>query len=117
MENKLVQTKYKALSKDPLFLTTVFGFVLRLAFLLIILTVGRELSTPYFIADDIKYESLAEIYIKTARQVIDIDVFKDITAGYLQLFWPWLMCVSGYLFKIYKHNTVCRVHTDYIFYY
>lgn len=76
------------------------GFVIRIAFLTVILTIGRSISDPYFITDDIKYEELARHYLNYAVSPIDINAFKAIGAsGYLQVFWPWVMCVAAYLFR------------------
>lgn len=91
--------KTKKLSSDKLFWVTVAGFLLRIALLIFMLTVGRQLSDPYFIADDIKYENLAKIYMQRADFFIDFSTFDAITTGYLELFWPFVVCVSGYIFR------------------
>lgn len=75
------------------------GFFVRLFALLFMLTIAVGWTRPYFITDDIKYDNLAESYLLGAGGLIDIPLFQSITAGFMQPFWPWVMCISAYLFR------------------
>lgn len=80
--------------------TIWIGLGLRIIMLILLLTVGRSIAEPYFISDDISYERLAQTYMNCAASPIDINAFRLIGAsGYLQVFWPWVMCVSAFLFQ------------------
>ena len=75
------------------------GFIIRLLVLLFILFVAVEWTEPYFISDDINYERIAREYLNIANQVVDYSAFLRIAGGFLQSFWPWVMCISSYLFR------------------
>lgn len=78
--------------------TMVIALFLRIAVLLFILSIGRSFSDPYYISDDRTYELLATRYLGIARTPFDLSAFKAIGAyGYLEVFWPWIMCVSAKL--------------------
>ena len=76
------------------------GFLIRLASLLLILTAGSVGFEPYFIIDDISYETLASNYIQIASSPIDLNAFRAIGASaYLTTFWSWVTCISAYLLR------------------
>lgn len=75
------------------------GFIIRLLVLLFILFVAVEWTDPYFITDDIKYERIAEIYLNYADSLVDYSAFSSAASGFMQPFWPWVMCISSYLFR------------------
>ena len=75
------------------------GFLLRIAVLIFIFTVGTMFSNPYFLSDDISYENLARYYLYNAKGVFDFDLFDRITRGYMQSFWPLVECISAKLFN------------------
>ena len=87
------------LSHDKVFWTTVAGFLLRLSLLIFIIYVVNDQISPYYITDDIKYETLARMYMKNASTVIDREYFEILTVGYAEFFWPWIMCITSYIFK------------------
>ncbi len=99
MANLISYTKYRRIMPNKLYIVTGIGFLLRLAMLIFILTIGLDYSDPYFIADDIKYESLAQEYMLNASTNFDIRALDKITEGYLQMFWPYVVCISSYIFK------------------
>ncbi len=79
--------------------TTVFlGFLLRLLVLLLITVALNNVWDLYFIEDDKKFEELAAIYRANANGVLDWELFEDLTIGYMQRFWPFVICVSTKLF-------------------
>ena len=98
MENTLPK-KQRKIIQNPVLIITISGFLIRLGLLISMLTVLSDFTEPYFIADDIKYEKLAYTYMQNAGSFIDISFFNKITAGYLQTFWPWIMCITSYIFK------------------
>ena len=75
------------------------GFFLRLVLLVFMLTFATDWTEPYFISDDINYERIAEIYMNNAGRIIDATTFNRVASGFLQPFWPWVMCISSYIFK------------------
>lgn len=75
------------------------GFVIRLSALLFILLFATEWTEPYFISDDINYERIASEYLNNANSLVDFSVFSRIAGGFLQHFWPWVMCISSYFFR------------------
>ena len=75
------------------------GFIIRLLVLLFILFVAVEWTDPYFITDDIKYERVAEKYLNYADSLVDYFAFSRAASGFMQPFWPWVMCISSYLFR------------------
>ncbi len=79
--------------------TVWMGFIIRLAVLIFILTLGNHISEPYFIADDIKYELVAEVYMNNADMLVDSYYLKAIEETYIAPFWPWLAGISAYIFK------------------
>lgn len=78
----------------------IFGFFLRIFTLLLIVFVLSEWVDPYFISDDIQYEKIVKLYLNNASSVVDVNAFSYIGAsGYLKVFWPWVLCISAYIFK------------------
>jgi len=75
------------------------GFFLRLLLLVFMLTFATDWTEPYFISDDINYERIAKIYMNNAGRIIDVTAFDRVASGFLQPFWPWVMCISAYIFK------------------
>lgn len=86
-------------NKDKLKNTIVIGFLLRIFALWFILTWGLKFSEPYFISDDIAYEEVAKTYLQLAERLVDMDVINMIIKGYMQPFWPIVMCITSYMFK------------------
>lgn len=79
--------------------TMALAMILRIAVLVFVLTIGRSFSEPFYISDDRTYELLAKRYMEVARTPYDLNAFKLIGAyGYLEVFWPWVMCISAKLF-------------------
>lgn len=75
------------------------GFIIRLLVLLFILFVAVEWTEPYFITDDIMYERVSEKYLNYAGSLVDYSAFSSVASGFMQPFWPWVMCISSYLFR------------------
>lgn len=75
------------------------GFIIRLLVLLFMLFVAVEWTEPYFISDDINYERIAREYLDAANRLVDYSAFLRIAGGFLQPFWPWVMCISSYIFR------------------
>lgn len=74
------------------------GFVIRLSALLFMLFFAVSWTEPYFISDDILYERMAGLYLDNAHRLVDFSAFSRLPGGFLQPFWPWVMCISAYLF-------------------
>lgn len=65
-----------------------------------VLIIGNIIGELYFISDDINYEKMALDYLLIASSPIDAEAFVSVGAsGYLQLFWPYVMCITAYIFK------------------
>ena len=80
--------------------TLILGFLIRLFFLLLVLFVFSESTEIFMFTDDAKYEMLALNYINNANTLIDKNAFKSAGGfGYLQAFWPWVMCISSFILK------------------
>ena len=78
----------------------VLGLVFRLLFLAVVLLAFSGTRNLYMFSDDRNYEILARRYLESASGVIDINAFKSIGASnYLQVFWPWVVCAFGYIFR------------------
>lgn len=95
---------YNSLRKEngwtPELRTTVFvGFLLRLVMLILIIYVMDGMWDIFYIEDDKKYEELAAVYKANAHSLLDMDLFDKITLGYVQTFWPLVICVSAKLFS------------------
>ncbi len=89
--------------------TMLIGLLLRLLFLTFLLTVGTMFSEPYFISDDIKYETQARIYLQQANGLFDINLLKNLLRGYAQPFWTVAMCLSAYLLRTIYAGRVINV--------
>lgn len=96
MEQSLILKRQK---NDKLRNTMIIGFILRISFLIFILTLGQTISKPYFILDDMKYEKVAEIYMGSANSVYDKELFGTMLRGFINDFWPKVTCVLAYIFK------------------
>lgn len=82
-----------------LFNVVLRALLLRLFVLIFILTIGTSFTTPYYIIDDRNYELLAQKYMLQANDIIDTQALEWIGAlGYLEVFWPIVMCISAKLF-------------------
>jgi len=81
--------------------TILIGFLVRLFLLIIILFLAEyDIVKPYLFIDDINYEELARRYMSGADHIIDVRVFENIGAsGYLTVFWPWVVCITAYIFR------------------
>lgn len=78
----------------------VIALVLRIFLCIFILVIGKEIGELYFISDDKMYESLAKSYLITSNSIFDVEALKQIGATqYLQVFWPYVVCVFAYLFR------------------
>lgn len=86
-------------AKRKLMQIILFAFAIRLIILVFMLTVGQNITHPYFIADDIKYEDTAQYYLDYADSLIDSFLLDEITDVYLEPFWPIVMCISSYIFR------------------
>ena len=76
------------------------SLVLRLIVCVAILIIGNFIGELYFISDDVNYEKMALDYLLIASSPIDAEAFVSVGAsGYLQLFWPYVMCITAYIFK------------------
>lgn len=94
---RMYSFKYSIQSIDSVI---IIGLLLRITILFFILFVFKDFIDIYMFADDVNYEKLALRYLQSATSVIDYDTFASIGgAGYLQVFWPWVLCISSYLFK------------------
>lgn len=80
----------------------LIGFLLRIMTLLLITVVLEDVWDVFFIEDDKKYEEMAAAYRANAQGILDLELFEDLTKGYMQQFWPFIICVStkmiGYLY-------------------
>jgi hypothetical protein len=91
--------KESEFDRRRLFNIVLGALLLRLLVLTFILTIGTYFADPYYITDDRNYELLAQQYMFQANNVIDIKALKWIGAlGYLEVFWPIVMCVSAKMF-------------------
>lgn len=93
------RVELKRIGTNALTQTMVFGFLLRIAFLMFILTLGKQFSEPYFISDDRSYENLVEIYLEQASGVLDYSLLNRLLFLWLQPFWPIVMCCFGFMFQ------------------
>lgn len=75
------------------------GFLIRLLLLIFMLTLATDWTEPYFITDDINYERIAKIYMNNANGIVDVSAYNSVASGFMQPFWPWVMCISSYIFK------------------
>lgn len=76
----------------------LYGGVLRFLFFALLL-ICNEWIEPNVMVDDIKYELVAEYYMRHATIPIDINALYDSGAhSFLQVFWPYVMCISAKLF-------------------
>lgn len=105
---------YNLLKKEkawtPELRTTVFlGLVLRLAMLILITVVLDGVWDVFFLEDDKAFEELAGKYRFNANGVLDWELFEDLTEGYMQRFWPFVMCVSTKLFGYLYTGRVINV--------
>lgn len=87
-----------AVQKNSINRIVILGFLLRLAILILILAL-KERVTPYFLGDDLKYETTAYQYLFFKEKMIDLELIKSLTKGYAQPFWPYVMCISAGLFN------------------
>lgn len=76
------------------------GLLLRYAFLILVIILGENnVLRPFIMSDDQVYEELAQQFLANAGRIFDFDT-AYITGidGYLQVFWPYVMCFSAKLF-------------------
>lgn len=78
--------------------TVLLGFLLRLIVLILIVNVLNGVWDLYFLEDDKKFEEMAAVYRFNANGILDLELFDELTAGYMQRFWPFVICVSTKLF-------------------
>ena len=75
------------------------ALIIRLFICVLVLLVGKNMNEIYFISDDAAYENLAKAYLQSASSPIDLGALTLIGAtGYLQIFWPYVVCISAYVF-------------------
>lgn len=79
--------------------TLYIGFALRLLLLITILLLPKVGIEPYFISDDIKYESHAITYIRNASSLFDGKALAAVIDAYMQPFWPLVTCLLAYAFR------------------
>lgn len=72
----------------------LFGFLLRLMVLILIVYVLSGVWDVFYIEDDKKYEELAATYAYNAHGILDLDLFNDLTKGYAEYFWPFVICFT-----------------------
>lgn len=87
-----------AVQKNSINRIVILGFLLRLAILILILSLKSKVS-PYFLGDDWKYETTAYQYLFFNEKAIDLELIKSLTKGYARPFWPYVMCISAGLFN------------------
>ena len=80
-------------------MTVFYGFLLRLFVLVFVLIIATGWTDPYFISDDISYDDIARGYLLGARGLFDVQLFDSLAGGFLQPLWPWVMCLSTYIFR------------------
>lgn len=72
------------------------GFFLRLLMLiLIIYVVDWDI---YYLEDDKKFEELAGKYLFNANGLVDTELLKTLTVGWVSPFWAYVLCISSKLF-------------------
>ena len=79
----------------------LWGLLIRLALLIFMITIGTQWIEPYFISDDIAYERKAYRFMLYANGPFDFDYLDELISGYLQSFWPSVMCISAAIFHSY----------------
>lgn len=90
--------------------TMFFGLLLRVSALIFLLTVGLKFSEPFFLSDDRAYEELAQAYLCHADELFDLHAFRYIgAAGYLQVFYPALVCFAGYAMRTVYAGRILNV--------
>ena len=77
----------------------IAGLLLRITMLIIIMIFNADGLDPYFISDDIRYEQVASRFLLHGNGPFDFAFLKKVTKGYLQPFWPTVLCISASLFK------------------
>ena len=76
------------------------ALIIRIFICALILVVGKSINEIYFISDDVAYENLAKAYLQSASSPFDLSALTLIGAtGYLQVFWPYVVCISAYVFR------------------
>lgn len=95
--------KYLNLNQDgrignrTIYSVMLLGFLLRAALLILMLAL-KNVYSPYFLSDDIAYEVRAQSYLLNANGIVDLDYLEYLLRGYMQPFWPVVMCISARLF-------------------
>lgn len=75
------------------------GFVLRFLFLFLVVVVFKDSVSPYVMSDDIMYEDVAKRFLQSANSIFDFQAASILGVdGYLEVFWPYVMCFSAKLF-------------------
>lgn len=78
--------------------TFIQGCLLRVVFLIIVVILGDTDIEPYIMSDDRMYEELAVKYLDSASGLYDIMAARALNLdGFLQVFWPYFICVSAKL--------------------
>lgn len=76
-----------------------WGGLLRFVFLFFVIVVFENSISPYIMSDDIAYEKAAKDYLQNAYLILDIRTAEAIAEGYLEVFWPLVMCVFAKFFN------------------
>lgn len=97
MSYNLEQNKIKPTAEKRLWRVILFGFLLRAAMLILVLSLKDKVS-PYYLSDDIAYEEVARRYMHNAGSLVDRALLDKLLKGYMQSFWPIVMSISAKLF-------------------
>lgn len=80
-----------------LYTTVLLGLLLRVVVLILVVYVMDGMWDVFYLEDDKKYEELGAIYRANANGLVDMELFDELTIGYAQMFWPFVMCVFAKL--------------------
>lgn len=100
--------------------TILFGFLIRLTVLIFMVHILDSVWDIFFIEDDKKFEELAAVYCANAHNLFDKQLFDDLTEGYLQQFWPFVICfftkLTGYAYIGRVINVIASTFCIYVIY-
>lgn len=108
MSDLAIRTGNAPTTKSAIRRITWAGFLLRIVLLMVMLWLKDSVS-PYFISDDIAYEEAALKYLTYANSPIDLSYLKKITDGYMQPFWPTVMCLAAGISKTIYMGRVINI--------
>lgn len=100
--------------------TILFGFLIRLAVLIFMVHIADSFWDIFFIEDDKKFEELAAVYRANASSPFDMQLFDDLTIGYKQQLWPFVICfftkLTGYTYIGRVINVIASSACIYVIY-